>query len=57
MTNRNARQPHANRPKSGPKQDLPNKGKDRFIPTGNARFVDQNRKMLGKHYANKYRSS
>ena len=53
MTNRSKRQPHANKPNTR-KQDLRNTGKDRFTPTGNDRIVDQNRKLLGKHYANKY---
>jgi hypothetical protein len=53
MTNRSKRQPHANKPNTR-KQDLRNTGKDRFTPTGNDRIVDQNRKVLGKHYANKY---
>jgi hypothetical protein len=40
--------PNAKRPKPPPRRGKPQ-------PTGNPRLAEQTRKILGKHYASKYR--
>jgi hypothetical protein len=46
---RKSRKPVAARSKPKPRLDMPQS-------TGNKRFAEQIRKILGKHYANKYRA-
>jgi hypothetical protein len=55
MPDRNDRSLPANKPDAR-KQGLRNKRKSHLILPGNTRIADQNRKLLGKHYANKYRT-
>lgn len=43
------------RPKSGPDRVKPHKSPVKLQPTGNRRLTEQTRKILGKHYASKYR--
>jgi hypothetical protein len=43
--------------KPNPRADIPKaqKLRDKRLATGNKRLAEQTRKILGKHYANKYR--
>jgi hypothetical protein len=55
MPDRNERPPPVNKPATR-KQGLRSDRKSHLILPGNTRIADQNRRLLGKHYANKYRT-